>query len=102
MSASYNSIVTYSSGRKIIFPDFTIEYIRKDLKKIPNNANFSIIYYVFLLQCNGESKEIYWSGGTGMIFPTKFTCQDKKFHLEKVSADTFSWLDSNEIIITKQ
>lgn len=102
-NASYNSIVQFKMEEKIYFPDFAIEYVRKKSIQGPNNAKWSMTTFYFNVSNVNETKQIFWSSGTGEITPIPFEFDKNKFFIELKYAEKMKiWLKDNEFVISKQ
>lgn len=102
---NYDSVVTFSKGEALKFPDFTLEYIgeRSEKKEFPNGNSFTFRYYDFKLTGGSETKTISWSSGTGVIDPLPFEFGGSKYELELRNSEKLSKkLDENELVIVKK
>lgn len=102
---NYDSVVTFSKGEVLKFPDFSLEYLgeRNEKKEFPNGNSFTFRYYDFKLSAGTETKTISWSSGTGVIDPLPFEFSGSKFELELRNSEKLSKkLDENELVIVKK
>jgi hypothetical protein len=98
--ASYGALAKYRSGEKIEFPDFTVEYIgerRKDTPAYPRG----FLYYDFKVSKGKTEKMVSWTTGTGVIDPTDFEFDGKRYQLELRHSDKLGKLKENELVIWK-
>jgi hypothetical protein len=96
--ASYGTRVKYRTGKKIEFPDFTIEYVgerRKSVSVYPRG----FLYYDFEVRNANIEKAVSWSSGTGDIGPVQFEIAGKHYQLELRHSDKFGKLKDNELVI---
>jgi hypothetical protein len=96
--ASYGTRVKYRSGQKIEFPDFAIEYVgerRKSISVYPRG----FLYYDFKVSKGTAEKMVSWTTGTGVIDPTDFEIDGKRYQLELRHSDKLGKLKDNELVI---
>ena len=96
--ASYGTRVKYLPGQKIEFPDFTIEYVgerRKSVSVYPRG----FLYYDFKVSKGKAEKMVSWTTGAGIIDPTDFEFDGKRYHLELRRSDKLGKLNGNELVI---
>ena len=96
--ASYGTRVKYRAGQKIEFPDFTIEYVgerRKSVSVYPRG----FLYYDFKVSKGKSEKVVSWTTGTGIIDPTDFEFDGKRYHLELRRSEKLGKLNDNELVI---
>lgn len=101
----YNTVVKFSKGEQIKFPDFILEYTgeRSDTKQFPNGNSITIKFHEFNLTSTASKKQISWSSGTGDIAPMGFEIDGKKFELEMSYSEKLkSQLSENELVIVKK
>ena len=79
-NASYGTRVKYRAGQKIEFPDFTVEYVGERRKSLPVYPR-GFLYYDFKVSRGKSEKVISWTTGTGIIDPTDFEFDGKRYHL---------------------
>jgi len=79
--ASYGTRVKYGLGEKIEFPDFTVEYVGERRKTVPVYPR-GFLYYDFKVSKGKAEKVVSWTTGTGIIDPTDFEFDGKRYHLE--------------------
>jgi hypothetical protein len=96
--ASYGTPVKYGAGKKIEFPDFTIEYVGERRVSSPAYSR-GFLYYDFKVMTGNIEKTISWTAGTGDIGPTEFEVGDKHYQLELRRSDKFGKLNDNELVI---
>jgi hypothetical protein len=97
-NASYGTRVKYRPGEKIEFPDFTIEYIGERRKTVPVYPR-GFLYYDFKVSKGKTEKVISWTTGTGIIDPTDFEFDGKRYHLELRHSEKLGKLKDNELVI---
>ncbi|MGB9476520.1 MAG: hypothetical protein WCE87_15755 [Candidatus Udaeobacter sp.] len=96
--AAYGTPVKYQLGKKIEFPDFTVEYLgerRKSSSVYPRG----FLYYDFKVTKETSEKVISWTTGTGIIDPTDFEFEGKRYHLELRRSEKLGKLKDNELVI---
>ena len=96
--SSYGTPVKYRAGEKIQFPDFTVEYLGQHRKRLPNYPR-GFLYYDFKLGKGKSQKVISWTTGTGIIDPTDFEFEGKRYHLELRRSQKLGQLKDNEFVI---
>jgi hypothetical protein len=97
-NASYGVRVKYRPSQRIEFPDFTIEYVgerRKSVSVYPRG----FLYYDFKITRERAEKVISWTTGTGIIDPTDFEFEGKRYHLELRRSEKLGKLKDNELVI---
>jgi len=97
-NASYGARVKYRPGEKIEFPDFTIEYVGERRKTVPVYPR-GFLYYDFKMNKGKAEKVISWTTGTGIIDPTDFEFDGKRYHLELRHSEKLGKLKDNELVI---
>jgi hypothetical protein len=97
-SASYGTRVKYTAGQKIEFPDFRVEYLGERRKSLPVYPR-GFLYYDFKLSKGKTEKVISWTTGTGIIDPTDFEFDGKRYHLELRRSEKLGKLNDNELVI---
>ena len=95
---SYGTRVKYRAGQKIEFPDFTIEYIGERRKILPVYPR-GFLYYDFKVSKGKSEKMVSWTTGTGIIDPTDFEFDGKRYHLELSHSEKLGKLKDNELVI---
>jgi hypothetical protein len=96
--ASYGTRVKYRVGEKIEFPDFTVEYVGERRKSIPVYPR-GFLYYDFKVSKGGTEKLVSWTTGTGVVDPTDFEIDGKRYQLELRHSDKLGKLKENELVI---
>ena len=96
--ASYGTHVKYRAGQKIEFPDFTVEYIGERRKTLPVYPR-GFLYYNFKVSKEKTEKMVSWTTGTGIIDPTDFEFDGKRYHLELRHSEKLGKLKDNELVI---
>jgi len=101
----YNTVIEFSKGEQIKFPDFTLEFTgeRSEKKEFPNGNSFTFKFYDFNIS-NGSAKQtVSWSAGTGLIDPHPFEFEGKQYELELKNSEKLSKkLDENQLVIVKK
>jgi hypothetical protein len=97
-NASYGTRVKYRAGQKIEFPDFTVEYLGKRRKSPPVYPR-GFLYYDFKVSKGKTEKMISWTTGTGIIDPTDFEFDGKRYYLELRRSEKLGKLNDNELVI---
>ena len=97
-NASYGTRVKYRAGQKIEFPDFTVEYVAERRQSIPVYPR-GFLYYDFKVSRGKSEKVISWTTGTGIIDPTDFEFDGKRYHLELRRSEKLGKLNDNELVI---
>ena len=64
--ASYGTRVRYEAGKKIEFPDFTIEFVG-ERRQSSTNYPRGFLYYDFKVSQGKTDKTVSWTAGTGDI-----------------------------------
>jgi hypothetical protein len=96
--ASYGTRVKYSPGKKIEFPDFSVEYLGERRKTVPVYPR-GFLYYDFKVSKGKAEKVVSWTTGTGLIDPTDFEIDGKHYQLELRHSDKLGKLKENELVI---
>jgi hypothetical protein len=96
--ASYGTRVKYATGKKIEFPDFTIEYVGNRRKTLPVYTR-GFLYYDFTVTKGNTEKTVSWTSGTGVIGPTQFEIGGKPYQLELRHSNKLGNLNDNELVI---
>ena len=97
-NGSYGTRVKYRAGQKIEFPDFTVEYVGERRKSLPVYPR-GFLYYDFKVSRGKSEKVISWTTGTGIIDPTDFEFDGKRYHLELRRSEKLGKLNDNELVI---
>ena len=97
-NASYGTHVKYRASQKIDFPDFTVEYVDKRRKSLPVYPR-GFIYCDFKVSKEKTEKIVSWTTGTGIIDPTDFEFDGKRYHLELRRSERLGKLNNNELVI---
>jgi hypothetical protein len=97
-NASYGTRVKYRAGQKIEFPDFTVEYVGERRQSIPVYPR-GFLYYDFKVSRGKSEKVISWTTGTGIIDPTDFELDGKRYYLELRRSEKLGKLNDNELVI---
>jgi hypothetical protein len=103
-SAAYGTVVTFSKGKVISFPDFDLEYTGEtsSTSTFPNGNSFTFKYQEFKISKDGQSTVVKWTTGTGIIEPANFEFRSMKFSLELRNAEALKKkLDDDELVVTK-
>ena len=88
----------YRVGQKIEFPDFTVEYLGERRKTLPVCPR-GFLYYDFKVSRGKAEKVVSWTTGTGIIDPTDFEFDGKRYHLELRHSEKLGKLKDNELVI---
>ena len=96
--ASYGRRVKYAAGKKIEFPDFTIEYVKERRESSPAYPR-GFLYYDFKVRSGNTEKTVSWTAGTGDIGPVDFEISGKHYRLELRRSDKLGRLNDNELVI---
>jgi hypothetical protein len=96
--ASYGTRVKYRVGKKIEFPDFTIDYMGERRKSVPVYPR-RFIYYDFKAIKGKAEKMVSWTTGTGLIGPMDFEIGGKHYQLELRHSNKLGKLSDNELVI---
>ena len=96
--ASYGTRVKYASGKKIEFPDFTIEYVGEHRTTTPVYPR-GFLYYDFKVSKGKTEKTVSWTSGTGLIGPVQFEIGGKNYQLELRHSNKLGNLNDNELVI---
>ena len=97
-NASYGTRVKYRAREKIDFPDFTVEYLGERRKTLPVYPR-GFLYYDFKITRGKTEKVVFWTTGTGIIDPTDFEFDGKRYHLELRRSEKLGKLNDNELVI---
>jgi hypothetical protein len=97
-NASYGTRVKYRAREKIDFPDFTIDYMGERRKILPVYPR-GFLYYDFKITRGKTEKVVSWTTGTGIIDPTDFEFDGKRYHLELRRSEKLGKLNDNELVI---
>ncbi len=103
-SGAYGSVVSYSKGKTISFPDFDMVYTGETSKtsKFDNGNSFTFHYQNFTVSRGSDSKNVQWTSGTGEIYPIPFDFGGAKYTIELSYCEALKKrLDSDEMVITK-
>lgn len=96
--ASYGTRVKYAAGKKIEFPDFTIEYIGERRTTLPVYPR-GFLYYDFKVSKGNVARKVSWTSGTGLIGPMPFEIGGKHYQLELRHSNKLGNLNDNELVI---
>lgn len=102
---NYDTVVEFSKGAKLKFPDFTLEYKgeRTVEKDMPQGKSITLSFYEFEVSDGNNKKTISWSSGTGDIAPARFDFGGKSFELElRTSEKLNKKLGENELVVIKK
>ena len=88
----------YRAGQKIEFPDFTVEYLGERRKSLPVYPR-GFLYYDFKISRGKAEKVVSWTTGTGIIDPTDFEFDGKRYYLELRRSEKLGKLNDNELVI---
>ncbi len=100
----YNTVVKFSKGEQIKFPDFMLEYTgeRSETKQFPNGNSITMKFHEFNLTSSASKNQISWSSGMGDIAPMGFEIDGKNFELEMSFSEKLKTkLSENELVIVK-
>ena len=97
-TASYGARVKYEVGKKIKFPDFTIEYVGERRKSGPVYPR-PFLYYDFKISQGTNEKMVSWTAGTGDIGPMDFEVGGKHYQIELRQSDKLGKLKDDELVI---
>ncbi len=97
-TASYGSRVKYEVGKKIKFPDFTIEYVGERRKSGPVYPR-PFLYYDFKISQGTNEKMVPWTASTGDIGPMDFEVGGKHYQIELRHSDKLGKLKDDELVI---
>ena len=97
-NGSYGTRAKYRAGEKIGFPDFTVEYVGERRKTVPVYPR-GFLYYDFKVSKGKTEKIVSWTTGTGIIDPTDFEFDGKRYHLELRHSEKLGKLSDNELVI---
>ena len=97
-NASYGTRVKYGARQKIEFPDLTVEYLGERGKSLPVYPR-GFLYYDFKISGGKAEKVVSWTTGTGIIDPTDFEFDGKRYHLELRRSEKLGKLNDNELVI---
>jgi len=103
--ADYNTVVSFSKGEKITFPDFVLEYRDERVvdKFLPNGSSVKMKFHDFEANNGGERVIVSWSSGSGDIAPSPFEIGGNKYELELAVSEKLSKnLAENELVIVKK
>jgi hypothetical protein len=89
--------VKYKAGQKIEFPDFTVQYLGERRKTLPVYPRGFL--YDFKITRGKAEKVVSWTTGTGIIDPTDFEFDGKRYHLELRRSEKLRKLKDNELVI---
>lgn len=101
----YDTVVKFSKGEQIKFPDFTLEYTgeRTETKQFPNGNSITMKFHEFNVTSASSKKQISWSSGMGDIAPLGFEIDGKNFELEMSFSEKLKTkLSENELVIVKK
>ncbi|HAX49762.1 MAG TPA: hypothetical protein PK605_04575 [Ignavibacteria bacterium] len=101
----YNTVVKFSKGEQLKFPDFTIEYTgeRTETNQFPNGNSVTMKFHEFAVTSASSNKKVSWSSGTGDIAPAAFEIDGKNFELEMSNSEKLKTkLSENEFVIVKK
>lgn len=101
----YDTVVKFSKGEQIKFPDFTLEFTgeRTETKQFPNGNSITMKFHEFNVTSASSKKQISWSSGMGDIAPLGFEIDGKNFELEMSFSEKLKTkLSENELVIVKK
>jgi hypothetical protein len=102
---NYDTVVSFSKGSQLKFPDFVLEYMgeRAEKKEFPNGNSFTFKYYDFKVTHPTGIKTVSWSSGTGVIDPIPFEFDGKTYEIEmRYSEKLKQKLSEDELVIVKK
>lgn len=103
--ANYDTVVKFSKGTLLKFPDFVVEYTgeRIEKKDLPNGSSFIFKFHDFNVTHPTGIKTVSWSSGTGDIAPVSFEFDGKKYELEMANSEKLKTkLGEDELVIVKK
>jgi len=95
---SYGTRVKYRAGKKIEFPDFTVEYVGERRQSTPAYPR-GVLYYDFKVRTANIERVVSQSSGTGDIGPMDFEIGGKHYQLELRHSDKLGKLQDNELVM---
>jgi hypothetical protein len=99
VTSGYGEKARCSSGTKIIFPDFTLEYAGINRVQGPNNAKWHMTVHLFNISDGKDSRQISWSSGAGDIAPAAFEFGGKKYNIEMAYSEGAGDLENDELVV---
>lgn len=98
----YGEKVSYSTGKELKFPDFSIKFLGK--REVSKDVNSPIkMTFCDFEAAKGEKKEkISWSSGMGDIAPTVFEFDGANYVLELSQSDILKSLGEGVFVIWKK
>ena len=94
---SYGAPVKYAAGRKLEFPDFTIEFVGE---KQPRSYE-KYTRHEFRLMIGGEVHEVSWGRDRGDVGRVMFKINDDTYLMELVGSQEYGYLGENVMVIWK-
>jgi hypothetical protein len=95
----YGEKVSYTSGRELKFPDFSIKFAGQ---REVTGAPVRMTFYDFEVSKGETKKKISWSSGTGDIGPTFFEIGGESFVLELSQSDLLKSIGEGNLVIWKK
>lgn len=103
-NAIYGEKISYTSGKELKFPDFSVKFTGTREKPYPTeNSSLKMIFYDFEVKKNDKKQTVSWSSGTGDIAPSFFYVEGADFVLELKRSDVAKdSLDEGVLIVWKR
>jgi hypothetical protein len=100
--ASYGVIVSFSKGRAVVFPDFTMTYLGERRVADPKfKPGFT--FYDFEVKSAKSTGKVSWTSGTGVIDSAAFNVDGRPYELElRGSVIKKGWLKDDEMVVWPQ
>ena len=98
--AAYGAKQSCSKGRRLAYPDFTVEFVGARRVTMPQYPR-GFLYYDFNVAYGRENQTVSWTGGTGLIGPMEFKANGTTYSLERTFSDKLGKLDENDVVISE-
>jgi len=94
----YGEKVSYSAGKELKFPDFSIKFVgKREVSK--ENSPVKMTFYDFEAAKGEKKQKISWSSGMGDIAPTVFEFDGAMYVLELSQSDILKSLGESVFVI---
>jgi hypothetical protein len=100
--ASYGTIVHFSKGHPVVFPDFTMTYLG-ERKVADPKFKPGFTFYDFEVKSAKVTTKASWTSGTGGIDSASFNVDGRPYELElRGSVVKKGWLKDDEMVVWPQ
>lgn len=96
----YGKKLSYMTGRTIILPDFSIEYVGDHRVATPQYPR-GFLYRDFQVKHGDRAETVSWTDGTGVLGPIEFTFNGAGYTLELANPQTVGTVGYGTMIVEK-